>query len=251
MTPGLGLAGAGRPGLGLARARGALRKVDLLAGLVAYWSLDELSGTRHDMTGGADAVEVGGTVSGMPGVIGNAAEFVGGTGAPHLYQAWGANLLPGSFTVACWVYMPIGASATYGVVTRFNASGLPRQFAIYYRPSSTSYTWMICDNSGNEYLAMPVNPQGSWHFAAGLYDVEQGVNGSMATYYDGVHSPWFAKARPPAQVMDGGGVHIGAAAHTAMAPFYGLVDEVGIWNRVLTVDELDTLYNAADVGQTY
>ncbi len=232
------------------RAPAAPAPSPLLAGLVAYWRLEEESGDRVDATGGLPATEVGGSTPRAAGKVGYGASFIDAS-TKSLFQDWSetGNPFTNSFTVACWVFLDSTVAANCSIVTRYSVSLSWRQFALYYRHASGSFAWMTCTPTLNEFVTFGSNVKGAWHFVAGVYDPSLEPNGTLACYLDGTFFGPYAKIRPYPSVEDADGVRIGAA-HDGFAAQKGMIDEVGLWNRVLLPAELDALYNGG-VGVTY
>ena len=108
--------------------------------------------------------------------------------------------------------------------------------------------FLIADSSRTEVSITTDNPyaDGSWHFVAAVRD---GENGKLKIYIDG--SP------AATEVSDGGANIIGASdAFPSIGAgswggefFSGLVDEVEIFNRSLSVQEIAAIYSAGSVGK--
>ncbi len=98
---------------------------DLLAKMLAWWPMDESSGTRVDVHGGFDLTEQG-TVASVTGVVNDAAEFPGdGSGYLDLLDAGNPefDFQDTSFTFAGWVRRNSGESGNKGLVTKWNFAG--------------------------------------------------------------------------------------------------------------------------------
>ena len=86
-----------------------------MTNLVAYWRLDESSGTRVDATGNGHDLTSVGTVGNTTGAITNAADF-GGTGKQDLARDDAAFRSDQSFTASAWENFSTPASAgSWGV----------------------------------------------------------------------------------------------------------------------------------------
>ncbi len=76
---------------------------------------------------------------------------------------------------------------------------------------------------------------GEWHHVVVTFD---GVSGQSAIYDDGEKVDVSFTTPAGVGTADTGGFHIGTYREGSDRFFEGLIDEVGIWNRVLREDEI-------------
>ncbi|MFF5989177.1 glycerophosphodiester phosphodiesterase family protein [Prauserella flavalba] len=83
---------------------------------------------------------------------------------------------------------------------------------------------------------------GRWHHVAVTYDA---ATGSSRLYLDGTEVTTFAdpKETGSGQLADTTGLRVGTYRGADGRYFAGAIDDVAIWNRVLSTDELATLWN--------
>ncbi len=206
-------------------------------GLACYWKLDEASGTRAASAGGQSLTD-NNTVTSTAGVIGNAARFTAAS-MEFLSRADSAPLsITGSKTIVGWFRILV--SGLNGVVEKQDeyliavASGATR-FVVTDSVSGTSQATegtTIADNT--------------WYFFAAWYDssdkkakLQVGVlGGALGTIAEGT-------------ALSNGAVN-GAGVYTlGNWNSFGFadvdIDELGMWDRVLTTQEIDDLFT----GITY
>ncbi len=218
------------------------------ANLVAHWALDEGSGTiAYDSAGDND-----GTIhdaSWTEGRIGGALSFGGGGD----YVDCGTGLALMEVSVCAWVKISdgggqivfskkgksYGGHEAYSLVTgdMYASSGVGTVSTRIKQPGSVSFI----DLATTERI-----DDGEWHFIAMSYD------GTIAKIYiDGdlkVASPAGNAINYYSEIEPAG---IGATRSTDGSPaafFNGLIDEVMIFNRALSGEEVEELYLEAFSG---
>ncbi len=200
------------------------------AGLVACWDFDEGEGTvLHDRTGNGND----GTVHGASWVrvgTGSALRFDGQDDTVDC--GTGASLgLTSAATLEAWVFPEaIPGSGEAGIVGK--------DFASY---SLTYYVdgqcWWYISGGGNNCKAA-VSP-GAWHHVVGSFDGQV-----LRLYVDGVLA---ASQQTKSPTIGAGkaflmGASAGDAEYTRGAHFKGMLDEVRVYGRALSADEIATHY---------
>jgi hypothetical protein len=205
----------------------------LLTDLVAYWKLDETSGTRFDTVSSNNLSDNGGVGSAI-GKIGNAAEF-----DTTNYLSTNTVLSSGPFTVSCWIYADTVTQPAGGIVNRYsNTVSADRAWTTYVV------------NDDIEFVVPPTSLKilnvvsaATWHYFAFWYDdvaQEMGIQFDT-TVQTTSHTTGYPVTNVPLSIGDR------ADGNTE---FDGRIDEVGIWSRVLTASERTQLYNGG-AGLTY
>ena len=194
--------------------------------LIARWPFDETSGeVVHDVVGGNDGIFVGGDLEWVAGKFGNGLNF-GGNGNVEIPKDPKLEP-PDSLTVTAWV--------------KFNS--LAEEELVSY---ADSYFLRLKDGVFNAYIHLGGWPQtvgqtrvelDKWYFAAMTYD---GLE--LKIYVDGNLDA--SKAVPGAiDYMD---LQFRFGTHAAGGSRWldGILDEVGIWNRAMTDDEVMATYKS-------
>ncbi|WNM29437.1 LamG-like jellyroll fold domain-containing protein [Streptomyces sp. Li-HN-5-11] len=214
-------------------------KVAAGAGPVDQWSMDEGSGmTAVDSVGGRNAGLTGGASWTGRARLGKALQGNGTSG--YAVTASSALDTTNSFTVSAWVRLnSLSTNSTFISQEGVNADG----FQLYY---STAYGWVFNRHASDvasptivraRSSATPVT--GVWTHLLGVYDAQtqeirlyvNGVNdGSLNAPFT---TPW--KAAGP--------VDIGRRLYQGTWGEYmaGSIDEVTIWNRILSSEEVADL----------
>jgi hypothetical protein len=219
----------------------------LINDLLAYWKLDETSGTRFDSTANNNDLTDNNTVGSGTGKIGNAASFVAANNE-YLSRSSSSGLLAGTggITVAAWV-KPDVVNQTQQIAGVWEGTTLTDQYRIGILASG-EYFVQVRDNSGTTALTSIAGSavSGAWRLVFGWYDATaQTINLQV---FDGSTNPtstisFTATLNVPSSPLFN--VAKGGAAY-----YDGLIDELGSWERVLTLTERTQLYNSGS-GLTY
>ncbi|WP_455370081.1 LamG domain-containing protein [[Eubacterium] cellulosolvens] len=223
-------------------------------GLVSYWRLDETSGfTAADSANGNDGAVVNGE-NWVPGKVGNGYDFTGPSTINELtILAWfkaddfdqddgriisKATGLPGDSHF--WMLSTRGAGGASGGES-------PYRVRFRVRTGSTTTTLTDADATADPFSAadtlntIAVDLQTDiWYFAAATYD-----GTDMKIYVDGTLVASTSKTGDIAE--SGASVWIGDNPPTAGSrPFDGLIDEVAVFKRALTLTEIQSYYNSGN-----
>lgn len=213
-------------------------------GLLAFWRLEEASGTRVDSVASQALVPTGAPGS-AAGKTGQAVSFDTGTGK-YLTAADSTTLSVGAnqdFTVACWVRFNGTPSGSRGLVGKGNASISYNNCEYLLGTSGTSLLWYIRSSNVNAGVTLAA---GTWYLVLGWYDAAADLqyvqvnNGTPVSLANATGS--FDSADP---------LEVGRQPqYTGSAAFDGLVDNVMFWKRVLTATERTDLWNGG-AGRDY
>ncbi|MCX5644972.1 MAG: discoidin domain-containing protein [Phycisphaerae bacterium] len=201
--------------------------------LVGWWTCDDGTGTKvaDSSPNKRDGTAFQGSLIWGPGVYGGAIELK----IPTLVQIPAINITMTQATMAGWV-KPIGAQAAWASVmmTRGSATGLNMnpdtgnlQLAYHWGDAST--TW------GYRPTASLVSNE--WHFAAVTVDPAKAV-----FYFDGVQASVNTVAHAAvtwnAPIFLGGD---GSGSFDTRRMTDGWLDDVSLWSRALTADEIQVI----------
>lgn len=219
--------------------------------LVSYWKLDEAGiGTRYDSFG-TNHLTGNNNTGYATGIISNAASFNPGLGN-FLYCASNSSLeMSGntSFTISCWVRLaalPFTGNG-FSLVTKDDDAANSRDFTLdYFETVGSGLRFYI--NGGATYITGAVSASiNTWYFIVAWYDSGDGSlhirvnNTSQADSITGATGVVVSAAQ----------FRIGAREYAGFEDYANaVIDEVGIWKRVLTPTEITYLYNGG-AGRTY
>lgn len=216
----------------------------LLTDLVAFWKLDEASGTRSDSVSTNHLTENFGVgqAAGIGGV-GNAASFNGSN--QYLSIADNAALSTGDigFTITGWVYLNTGSINSNGrdIIGKWNPVG-ELEFSIEYYSSGGNHFRFFVSSTGNGVTGDLDNVEGG--FAEGAWTF-------FTCWHDAVNNTLNYELNNSGTIRTlsySGGVRDGASEWTigrGVTSRYmnGRIQNVGFWKKVLTSTERTTLYN--------
>ncbi len=210
-------------------------------GLVAHWALNEVSGTTT-------APETGGNYDGtltnmdpatdwVSGKIGNALDFDGTDDSIEVSAVSGLQITA-AITLNAWVYARTLSSSGRKILSKGESisGGLwEYRMGIY----DDKVRFGVAASESEEYLSDWATsfPVGEWHMITGTYD-----GTDMHIYFDGTEKSSVAVNTTIG--TNAGTIHIGNAygGEDVNRTWDGMLDDVRIYNRALTPQEISQLY---------
>lgn len=223
----------------IASARGASRSFDpIRRGLVAYWKMEEATGTRFDASGNGNHLTSNNSVGQADGEIGKAASFVSAS-SQSLSIASNASLQlgAGSFTVAGWFYLN-SVGTKYLLSKSVTNADTTDEYQLLV--SGGVLEFFTTDGVTSKSVIGPTPPAlNVWHHFVMAYDAPSKI---QSLYMDGVINPTNGS-----RVYDRQG-YVNTAPLTVgslRASFFldGRIDELGLWSKSLLVSEWSRLRN--------
>jgi hypothetical protein len=221
----------------------------LAASPVAYWRMEELTGTTaRDWAGGhngtyGNAVTLGEAGPRPPDFLGfevtnTAAQFANSVNN-SLITIPALNLNTNTVTFTTWIY-PLGSQAGYTGLVFYRSGGTVAGMNFNSAGTDLGYTWN--DNSGTWGWSSGVQPPANqWSFLALV------VQPAGATVYlfntNGKQSAVNSMANPNQAFSGTGTLGTDSYSSTTRA-FNGIMDEVAVFKQALTRSQLQQLYAA-------
>jgi hypothetical protein len=212
--------------------------------LVAYYKLDETSGTTaYDALGNYNGTNNGATVN-QSGKIGKAYSFDGTNDYVQIGDADLFDINNNNFSINLWIN-PSSWTGTMGIVSKSVDIGSSKGWVLYRDSVSNKLEFRLNDGSMKKatFTSSSIS-SGSWKMISIVYS---DTNGNVILYEDGSYvqtvSISAGDCRTTADITLG-------FADSWNAYFPGLIDEVGMWNRALSSTEVGELYNSG-YGLTY
>lgn len=211
----------------------------LTDGLVAFWKLEEASGTRADHVGANDLTDVN-TVTQNPGIVGNAAQFTAAN-SERLEIVDNTDLSTGDidFTLSAWVYLDT-TGVFRNVITKWEGAGANIEYLLRVNASNqATFTVGNGASNGSATFTTTALSGATWYNIIAWHD---SVANTISVTVNANATP--ASAAWTTGVLDGGskfalGFSIGAGTY-----WNGRIDAVGLWKRALSSTERDEVYNA-------
>ena len=219
-------------------------RADLVDGLTAYYDFDNnLIDQAHGETGSAsmtqDDLTFAGGHSGTfgAGLFGGGGYLGSGPGTGHA-EAFSSNDNNGTgdnITVAWWGRVDGGFTATWQAGV---AKGEGNNWRFHRNGDTQTMAWQGGGGDISAAAGFEVN-DGEWHYFVGTKD---DLNGRVL-YIDGVN---VATGDPgtPMDVNDGLPFMVGENPGATNRGWLGDIDDVAVWNRPLSGDEVQEIYDA-------
>lgn len=212
--------------------------------LISYWSLDEASGDALDAHGTNDLTDTN-TVGSATGKISNARDFEKAN-MERFSHADNADLSTGDidFAFACWV----NAESLPGLTTiasKGNWNDGTIEWSLDYYDGGPSARFFVSPDGSQSVTVVSATNQGAlslatWYFIVVWHDAT--ANTINIQVNDGTVN---STSHTTGLTNLGGGFHIGDLDGLT-AHWDGLIDEAGLWKRVLTSGERTQLYNSGN-----
>ncbi len=204
----------------------------LMDRLLAYWRMDETSGTRVDSIGSNNLTN-NGTVTYADGKQGNAAAF---SGSNYFTAANNPSLQSGDidFTIAGWFYLTSKTGWKEFIVKG-------SEYVLEYNPDVDRFRFTTAAGTNrvlaNDFGSPSLN---TWYFIVAWHD--SGANTINIQINNGTANSTATTTPITAGAAD---LYVGAQAGPTnyMA---GRIDELGFWGKVLTTSEKTTLFNGGN-----
>ena len=210
--------------------------------LVAYYSLEEASGTRVDATGRGNDLTDNNTVTQAAGKVGNAAQFTRAN-SESLSKADTADVRIGgdiAVSVQAWIYLDTlpSASGSFQIVSK-DASGNRELDWSVSTSDDKVYIGMFSGGSASYAASASALSTATWYHLVFTYDP---ATNTLSLYTN--NGAATTASLGPIDAVGTASLRVGARDFAGFEQYFnGRIDEVGIWHRVLTADERTQLYN--------
>jgi len=201
-------------------------------GLVSYYKLDETSGDVVDSHGDNNGTNYGAT-RGVAGKINNAFSFDGDDYVEVPNDA-SLNFGSGNFTISIWV--KYSSSDLMKFVMKGAEGGGGKRYALVTYDGKISVA-IDDDTVAKNVLSTETYNDSKWHYVVGVRD-----GNNLRLYIDNVEET-------PTDITGYGDIDdatrplvFGRRSDTSEGFYTGLLDEIIIWNRTLTSDEISQLF---------
>jgi len=224
----------------------------LIQDLISYWQLDEGSGiTTHDFVGGND-----GTIYGAEwtaGQVDGALVFDGIDDYVELGSPDSLDDLPlGNFTISAWIYDEYNAGTTWGTVIGCYAYDHGWSFRTFSNAEGDRFLTFEAPHSGTWVRYYSVDGtimQNTWYHVAAVWDAntktaELYIDGAEPSYQKtdagtGTYNSDASRDKEIGRLQHVGGIHYVS----------GVIDEVAIFKRSLSAEEIQQIYERGLSGQ--
>jgi len=205
------------------------------SGLIAYWPMDEATGTSvSEVKGSYTGTATGTTV--VNGKYSNSRSF-NGTSSDYISVADSSNLSPASITLEVWVKpTALPASGAYmGIVDKRDDSGNTAGYALLlYNDGGTQYIYWKAGNSVTPLSVAYTLEIGKW---SQIVITQTVVTATIYVNGKSVYSSWTSVGSLNNYATS---LYIGKMQSGSY--FNGAIDEVQIYNSVLTASSIKSSY---------
>lgn len=236
--------------------------MSLQKGLVGHWTLDDRdihTGTVKDKSPYNSHGELqGGTTPGQNGIVGDACEFDGSAGGDYIRcSGIGRDDVfeDVHFSASAWFYWYGGGGGSDGrnyVLQNDDSGGNNYPISLEIYPSNDQAgTWHHLENDGGGAIRGGTVVPGQWYHIATTYN---NVSGAHKLYLDGEVVAEKSLTGGDTLLNWDDGFNIGTHRSKNNRWMDGLIDDVRVYNRTLTENEIKQLYNMrapqnTDVGR--
>jgi Tfp pilus assembly protein PilV len=205
----------------------------LCSGIVSYWTMDQTSGDVLDSISGNTGASPGTTSVG--GRVTNARSF---GGSDYINVTNNTTLqLTSAFTLSTWIKVTSN-TAQQEIIGKWNTSGSGSQGYILRLESNGKLGGYACASSCSVVTGTTTVTTNAWHHVVFTFD---GVN-TGKLYLDNSLDNTNSSMQTPTSGTNN--LSIGGRPSSNPGLYInGIIDEVGIWNKALTLADITTLYN--------
>ncbi len=221
----------------------------LASGPVAYWPLDEFDSlTAVDIAGGHNADYSGTVTLGVPGLKinkgtgGDVAAYFDSTGTGTAAAPYSDSLNPAQFTVEFWsTFTNLSGAYLVSLQDRTTGSRIGYAFQKNNGGAGFQFTYGIAGNGQATLQSVTQVAVGSVYHVVATYDgttVKMYVNGTLENSAAATYLP---------ATTDQPGFTIGS--RNSVTPVNGVMQDVALYNRALTAQEIQTHTQNAPILQ--
>lgn len=226
----------------------------LLTSLVSFWEMQEASGTRYDAHGTNHLTASGtGGVGQAAGKVGWGADFESGDSDRLTVADNGTLPLSGSgHDISAFMWIKFETATHEGgwssLIQHYKQSGNNRSWAFYNGGSGTNLAIELSTNGSASTSSATVSwtpSTATWYHVGFTYDVSAG---EVKFYVDGSQQGATQTGLDTSYFNSTDNLRLGNFYDdtTASGRFDGVMDQVGLWTKVLTSGEITDLYNGGD-----
>jgi hypothetical protein len=216
-------------------------------GLAAYYDFEDTTGNLLDNVGSNDLTETGGTIASATGLVSNGRDFE--LGDTEWFEAADAawNSITGNLTVNVWAN-PESLASDGAVVAKYAFSAGGRAWRIYYHQLTNR--WRVdASSDGSAGTTLEATTYGAVSTSTWVMLTFRHRNGNNIGIT--VNAGTEDTTAFTGGIFDATTTFIVGSDNTGIGEWFdGLIDELGIWNRVLSDAEVEWLYNSGS-GRAY
>ncbi len=215
------------------------------SGMVAWWTLDEITGQFSFDLANFDnmGIHMNNPVPVNAKVLGGL-EFSGKNfvDVPHQLEL---NFGTGDFSFDAWIQTKSDVGVQHLVDKRVKVSGGIYGYLFYLTDGKLSLR--MEDGTATDYVSPVFIADGMFHHIA--ITVSRTNQNGIVFYLDGEPTIFGDPTAHPSSLDNRGILRIGAQSFVENYPFRGILDEIELFNRAITKDEVNSIYKAGSNGK--
>jgi len=149
-------------------------------------------------------------------------------------------------TVSAWIYVNSSMATWQGVISKCDGSSASGGYCILYEglsPGNNKVNFMVSESNAVSILKSQSMSLGSWHHVVGVFDTDETGDSQVKLYVDGIEGGTYdSQGSMDTITANDYDLIIGDKSNMGR-PFNGSVDEVLIFNRSLSTEQILNLYN--------
>jgi hypothetical protein len=225
-------------------------------GMVSWWPGDD---NPNDIVDGNPGTLLG-TADYGPGMVGKAFRFVAAGDCVRVSPAtnlnFGTAFVPGDgdLSIDAWIWVdPLGysyAATVLPIVDKRSVPVSPQSIGYFLFLYNGRLAFQLGDGTFFNYISpssLPDLRDGAWHHVVVTVDRDSATGGNL--YVDGVGVLNFNPTNQLGALTNSQPLFIGRHAASSNPSFIGLIDEVEIFSRPLSPQEVWDIFNAGSAGK--
>ena len=220
---------------------------DIIDGLVALWPLDEGQGTAaSDASGNGSNGTLNGGANWGTGIFGSALQLDGTNDHMDCGNPSILDFGTGDFTVSAWINTTMTGKGTVYAKGADNSGGI--RYTLCMGENNDGRMTLTTDDNSSKVQAQgaTVINDGQWHLVMGMRRgtaslvYVDGVQDASATVSAAYDLSGTSQANTYVGAIDGAS----DSGTVSLEKFFaGLIDDVAVWDRALTAEEIELLWN--------
>jgi hypothetical protein len=216
--------------------------------MAAWWPFDETAGSvARDLAGGHDGVFVNGPAP-VAGMVDGARSFNGSNQSVQVPDADGIDFGTGDYSFDAW--LRTSGSGTFVDVILDKRSFQAGYFGYHFYLYQGRLGLQLADGDYDNYNSAAFVADGAWHHVA--ITVQRAAHDGIRWYVDGTEVlPRYDPTLHPGSLDNGSPLSLAvrSAALGGGGNFQGLLDEVELFSRALSAEEVQAIWQAGAGGK--
>jgi len=217
------------------------------SGMVAWWPLDETSGTTaHDIAGYPNNGTWINNPTPVPGMVSGALSF-NGNNSVEVVDHSELNFGKDDFSIDVWVKVKETGSSSVQTILDKRIASQPNQIGYELYLYGGKPGIQLADGTFTNYNSTTSIADGNWHFIA--VTVERNNSSGLLFYVDGGLVSTFNPTAHAGNLTNAAPFVIARNLITSSQVFTGTLDEIELFKRVLSAVEIKSIYSAGSAGK--